>query len=103
MKYPGYAGGRISGANPSPIRDHHPSDGREKCMPREILRSGGAVRARWALVLCISGWIGGAVQHARADLFVANERPGVIKRFNGTTGAFVSNFTSGGDLNSPYG
>ncbi|MDP1666162.1 MAG: hypothetical protein Q8L79_13705 [Methylobacter sp.] len=44
-----------------------------------------------------------AVDHARADLLVANRTDGRMLRYDQTTGAFLDVFTSGFSLNDPRG
>ena len=55
------------------------------------------------LLLCLGGLLGGLVTEARADLLVSSFATDQVKRYNGTTGAFIDNFASGGGLDGPIG
>ena len=56
-------------------------------------------RSAWWLALALLA----APAAARADLFVTSNGTDAVLEYNGTTGAFVKTFASGGGLNSPNG
>src|SRR5262249_35818271 len=56
-------------------------------------------RSLWWLALALPAGPGGA----RADLFVSDEGTNAVLEYNGTTGAFVKSFASGGGLARPGG